>query len=41
MSRSMPLLTELGGCEMDSCYKHVATYGASALQRRCSSVTDP
>jgi hypothetical protein len=30
----MPLLTELGGWEMDFCYKHVAPNGAPALQRR-------
>jgi hypothetical protein len=28
----MPLLTELGGWEMDFCYKHVAPNGAPALQ---------
>ena len=32
--RFMPLLTELGGWEMDFCYKHVALNGAPALQRR-------
>jgi hypothetical protein len=32
--RFMPLLTELGGWEMDFCYKHVAPNGAPALQRR-------
>jgi hypothetical protein len=30
----MPLLTELGGWEMDFCYKHVAPNGAPAQQRR-------
>ena len=30
----MPLLTELGGWEMDFCYEHVAPNGASALKRR-------
>jgi hypothetical protein len=30
----VPLLTELGGWEMDFCYKHVAPNGAPALQRR-------
>jgi len=32
--RFMPLLTELGGWEMDFCYKHVAPNGAPAFQRR-------
>ena len=31
--RFMPLLTELGGWEMDFCYKHVAPRGAPAFQR--------
>jgi len=29
----MSLLTELGGWEMDCCYKHVAPNGAPAFQR--------
>jgi hypothetical protein len=32
--RFIPLLTELGGREMDFCYKHIAPNAASALQRR-------
>jgi len=32
--RFMSLLTELGGWEMDCCYKHVAPNGAPAVQRR-------
>jgi hypothetical protein len=30
----MPLLMELGGWEIDSCYKHVTPDDAPALQRR-------
>jgi hypothetical protein len=32
--RFMPLLTELGGWEIDFCYKNVAPNSAPALQRR-------
>jgi hypothetical protein len=35
--RFMPLLTELGGWEMDFCYRHVAPNSAPALQRRLFS----
>jgi hypothetical protein len=31
--RFMPLLTELGGWEMDFCYKHIAPNGAPLLAR--------
>ena len=39
--RFMPLLTELGGWEMDFCYKHVAPNGAPAFQRRLFNRAKP
>jgi len=35
--RFMALLTELGGWEMDFCYRHVAPNSAPPLQRRLFS----